>query len=283
MTESQLVTKMKAMSINDMILAGHVNDALQADRLLRRTGSDGVAITVQDDVVVLTGHVQLTTHITQVSRAIYQMDSMTQLENQLVADDGLAATVAFALGNHERTHGEQIIVKAHRGFIYLMGSVSSAAICCIASRIAASVSQVRGIINQIQAPDVVFDGAYEALLQPLIGQGIYTANDEFGNVRQVIINPHNRRVVAVVVDMCGITQAMLNALPSASNDMPLERRIVISIEELHRMPSGALFLTTRSDRVGAFVAFNKTTYIAPPADWRPPFPYVLSDVLLCRF
>lgn len=282
MTESTLITRMNAVSAGDMVLAGLFNDALQADKSLRRTGSDGIAIMVKDSVVTLTGHVRSNTHKTQADSVAHHMPGIVRFENQLVVDDKLALAVADALGNDARMGGEHMGVNAQRGFIYLTGSASNSAIRLLAAQIGAGVPQVRGIINRIQVPGVVNGDAEEQIFQPAIGQEIYTVNDELGTVLQVIIHPHSRRVSAVVVSATVGHQPSANATHHPIANTQFARQVVIPTNELRCAPSGALFLNPRDNKAARFDDFHARHYVTPPVGWQPPFPYHAKDVLFCR-
>lgn len=273
MSESTLVTRMSAVSAGDRVLAGLFNDALQADDSLRRTGSDGIAITVNQGVITLSGHVRSTTHKTRADNVANRMSGIVRFENQLVVDEKLVIAVANALANDKRMHNIQIGVNAQRGFIYLTGRVPSAVLRLSAAKIAAGVSNVRGIVNRIQAPDVATDDAEEQIFQPIIGQVVYSANDELGIVHQVIIHPYNRRVIAIVVS---------TTLPEQYGVSRQPNQLFVAIEQLRCAPSGALFLKQRADGSTALEEFYERNFIAPSVDWRPPFPYYPSDVLLSQ-
>ena len=58
---------------------------------------------------------------------------------------------------------------------------------------------VRGIINEIHAPGIVLNPEDQRFLQPLIGKELLFKDALSVTIRKVVINPHNRRVVAVVV------------------------------------------------------------------------------------
>ncbi len=178
MIESRLATKMSAVSAADTILAGHIDDALQAQNRLRHTGSDGIAITVHKGVVTLSGHVKATAHKTCADSAVRGLPGVVRLENRLIADNKLVIDVAHILGNDDRIHGKQLGVNAQQGFVYLTGRASNAANRLLAAQIAAGVPQVRGIVNRIKARGVVVDNAEDAIFQPTIDQEVYTADDE---------------------------------------------------------------------------------------------------------
>ena len=63
---------------------------------------------------------------------------------------------------------------------------------------AASVPQVRGIVNDIRAPGITVDPEEQKILEPSIGREVFATDILLGEVERVIINPHNRRVTSFV-------------------------------------------------------------------------------------
>src|SRR3972149_10315302 len=62
-----------------------------------------------------------------------------------------------------------------------------------------TIPGVRGVINSVRAPGVDLEAEDQRFLQPVIGEQIYFRDGLLGIVQRVIINPNNRRVVAMVV------------------------------------------------------------------------------------
>ncbi|HRW05631.1 MAG TPA: BON domain-containing protein [Caldilineaceae bacterium] len=282
MFEAQLATKMKALSASDQILAGQINDALQMNKYLHLAGAGGIEIQVKDGVVTLSGHVGMTMNIIDVDYAVHSVLGVVRVENHLVADDKLMMAVARALGNDDRMHHEQMGVNAQRGFIYLTGQASSAAIRLLAAQIAAGLPQVRGIVNRIQAPDVVLDDAEEDLIQPAIDQAVYAADGELGHVHKLIVNPHSRRVSAAVVDTRDVDIPRIASVLLSNTHLPQERQLLIPSDALRCAASGAIFLKLRLKQPVNFINFNPNNFVVPPADWHPPYPYQPGDVLFSR-
>ncbi|MEZ4683629.1 MAG: BON domain-containing protein, partial [Caldilineaceae bacterium] len=219
---------------------------------------------------------------TNIESAVRSVAGIAQFENQLVADDRLTMTVAQTLGMDERMSGKQIGVNVQQGFVYLTGMATDATMRLLVAQLAASVPQVRGIVNRIQAPDVVPGDAEETLIQPVIGQVVYATDGELGYVQKLIINPYSRRVSAVVVDILETdTHRMASVLPSNTHSPQKHQRLIPS-DALRCAASGAIFLTLDSNQPVNFISFNPNNFVAPPVDWQPPYPYPPSDVLFSR-
>ncbi len=146
--------------------------------------------------------------------------------------------------------------------------------------VAASVPQVRGVVNDIQTPGVVVDPAKQRVLQPRIGDDVHADDMVLGRVERVIVSLRNRRVAAFVVrgrfpDPRRATDDML------PGDMPREeRRVVIPIEVVQDVTDGGVLLTIGGVEAARFPNFDPGDFVAPATGWHPPYPYTHADVLL---
>jgi osmotically-inducible protein OsmY/sporulation protein YlmC with PRC-barrel domain len=269
-------------SQSDKMLAEKIMRALGADNLLRRTDVTHIRVLVNDGVATLNGHVVRSMNKARAQAAASEAPGVLGVVNQLVVDDELMIDVAQALGHDRHTQGEQIQVNVQHVVVYLGGAVKRAAVRAAAAEVAANIPQARGIINLIQTPGIVMDTDEERIVQPLVEREIYATDGQVGRVQQVIINPHNRRVTAVVVrsHISVLQDPDLAQLPD-ERPQP-QRHILIPMSSLWCAPSGALFLNVNSAAAAGFADFNVLSFVAPPQDWQPPYPYRPIDVLFCR-
>ena len=183
---------------SDYALAEELDKVLWDDDILRESDYNQIDVTVQDGIVRLRGHVVTEMNKTRVEDAARSIAGELGIENQLVADEDLVISVSHALGRDERTRLKQVYVGAQNGVITLSGQVDSAALREAAEEVAASVPEVRGVVNYLQAPDVTVDPEEQRVLEPPIGREIFATDMPLGQVERVIINPHNRRVTSFV-------------------------------------------------------------------------------------
>lgn len=263
----------------DTLLTEQIIRALGADHLLSSSDAVHLRVTVKSGVATLTGHVRQSSNKARVEAATKEAPAVTAVVNHLVADNELMIAVAQALGHDPQTQNEQIQVNVQHGVVYLGGAVNRAAIRTAAAQVAAGVAQVRGIINVIQTPGIEMDKDEERFMQPLIESEIYATDGQVGRVQQVVINPDNRRVTAVVVyaQLAALQAVDWAHLPDERLQPP--RHILIPISSLRCAPSGALFLTVNSGEAAHFAGFTPRSFGAPPAEWQPPYPYWPADVL----
>ncbi len=249
------------VATSDDLLTAQIRQAFAANHLVR----DDIAqmgVTANGAVVTLTGHVVGAINKKRAGAAASAVPGVAMVVNQLVVDDELMSTVAQALGDDQETENEQIQVSVQHGVVYLGGTVRWTPVRKAAAQVAARISQVRGIINLIHAPGIVIDSDEEAFVQPLIGSEIYAIDRRLGRVQQVLINPLNRRVGAVVINTDTTT--------------------LISIGRIRCARSGALFLNAKSGEATSGALFNPLNFTPPPANWQPPYPYRSADVLFDR-
>jgi hypothetical protein len=201
------------------------------------------------------------------------------LENELVLDQDLMIDVAQALGSNELTQSERISVGAQHGFVTLNGHVDSAATREAAGEMAASVSQVRGMINELQAPNVVIKPEKHPFLQPRIGQRVAATDMHLGQVEKVIINPCNRRVTALVTRGC-FPEPRYHDNYRMPDEVPQqESSLVIPIDAVRHVTDSYVLLEVSGADAALYRSFDPADFISPATDWQPPYPYRWEQVL----
>ena len=261
---------------SDYELSAEVENALWADEILRETDYDQIDAKVEDGIVKLRGHAITSMNRTRVEHAARSIKGVLGVEDHLVVDEDLKIEVAEALGNDERTQLESISVVAQNGVIALNGQIGSAAIRQAAEEVAASVQEVRGVANYLQAPGVVVDDEEQQVSQPPINQEVYATDMLIGHVEVVIINPHNRRVTAFVFHGYYPEQ-----LPTYENTQT-ERRVVVPIRAVRYETGNSVLLSISASEVFQGRDFDPSDFVSPPEDWQPPYPYHREDVLFER-
>jgi sporulation protein YlmC with PRC-barrel domain len=128
----------------------------------------------------------------------------------------------------------------------------------------------------------VLDSAEERFMQPRIGSEIYATDGQVGRVQQVVINPQNRRVTAVMLQVQVVAPQQLDWTETPAARPPAPHPVLISLSRIRCAPSGALFLNVNSDQVSHATDFNPAAYTAPPVDWQPPYPYQRAEVLFSK-
>ncbi len=263
----------------DYVLEAEVDQALWPDEMLRETDYKAIAETVENGIVVLRGHVISSANHSRVVDAARSVPGVLDVENHLVVDDDLVISVAQAIGSDLRMRGERVSVGAQNGVIILNGEVASAVLREAAEEIAATVPQVRGVVNYLRTPHGVVNLEEQQVLQPPIGREVHATDISLGQVEQVVIDPHNRRVTAFIAHgyYPDLQQANRQALP---DENPLqERSIVISIHEVRYETDNSVFLHISSIEAAQDRDYDPADFVSPPEDWLPPYPYQWKDVL----
>jgi len=259
----------------DSIILADIDQALWADEVIRALDIDTIDVAVRDGVVILGGYTTTPINKVRAEHIAREVPGVLGVVNNIVTDDDVVAAVAQALAHDARVREQRITVHAEHGVVTLSGEVASADLRLVAEEVAASVPQVRGVINLIQGPGAIIDLAQQRVLQPQIGQAVYATDFVIGRVERVIISPRNRRVTAIVV-------AGRLPDPEHPDDTPPEYQVVIPIEAIQDVTESGVLLTISSAEAARCPDFDPTNFVAPAASWQPPYPYTHADILLYR-
>ena len=264
---------------SDELLGAAVDHALWSDEILKNTDYPQIGLSVEDGVVQLRGHVVTSTNKRNAEDAAYCVPGVLHVENDLVVDDDLLFEVAQALGRNDVTRSERIAIGVRNGFITLNGYVASTVIRDDAEAIAASIPRVRGVVNYLHTPNVIIDYKDEPIWQPHIGQQVYAADMQLGQVERVIIDPRNRRVIAFVVRGIFPDPQNKDGYRLPSDDSQEERSVVIPIDAIRNASDGPVLLEVRGAEAARYRAFDPADFKSPPVAWQPPYPYRCDQVL----
>jgi osmotically-inducible protein OsmY len=263
----------------DAAMKASIEGTLWNDDLLRAVESYGIVVHVKDGVVYLSGHIVNATSQSRIQNAIGSIPGILAIRNNLVLDDRLTLEVAGSLGELEHTYHCKFFSGASHGVISLNGTVHDENIKSLAERRVARNPNVRGVINNIQVSGCERKSPEQPFLQPVIGEHIYFLDGISGIVHQVIINPDNRRVVAMTVRVQFADQRQeLRALNSGKALSP-ERLVVLPMDLVRYMTRVSGFLNISSTESERYMDFDPAAYSAPKHGWSPPYPYCPDDVL----
>jgi osmotically-inducible protein OsmY/sporulation protein YlmC with PRC-barrel domain len=266
----------------DDALSEKVDAALWSDDILRNTDYVEISVSVQDGIVKLRGHVISLLNKTRIENAARSVAGVLGVENDLVVDQDLVTAVARALGIDELTRFERISVGADNGVIRLNGQVRSNAVRDTAEAIAASIPQVRGVINNLKAPDGVIDLEEPQFWQPPIGQEVSAEDMLLGQVESVIIDHHNRCATGFVVHGYFPDFQKIDDDRLPGEDLQHERRVVIPIDAIRYTTDSSVSLKESGFEAALHPDFNPAAFIHPDAAWQPPYPYLWEEVLFER-
>ncbi len=263
----------------DTSLAYEVDQALWKDAAFRATDYDHIEARIRTGIVNLYGHVSGLTNQHRAERALQAIPGLLGVNNYLIPDDRLLAEVSTALGSLEHTYACKFFTGVSHGVVLLSGNVSSAEVSLSAEKLASSNPNVRGVINSVQVLGIEMNPPDKPFLQPVIGEEIFFLNGSSGIVRQVIINPDNRRVIAMTIwgRFTGQHQD-LKSLNKGEARHP-ERLIVISMDLIRYLTKISGFLNIKINEKNKYEDFNPRSFSKPVVDWVPPYPYCSEDVL----
>ncbi len=97
-------------------------------------------------------------------------------------------------------------------------------------------------------------------------------------VERVIINPHNRHVIACVVR--GEFPDPGRSDSSLPDWSVYKRSVVIPMTAVRDITVGGVFLNINGREATRCSDFHRTAFALPAKDWRPPYPYDQAAALL---
>ena len=109
----------------------------------------GMSMRVLDSVLYMEGNISSTLRGELARDQVAGVEGLLEIKNNLIGDDTLAAQIAHALGQDERTRGLPIGVYPQLGVVRLSGSVRNAQQQAAAAEIAKKFPGVRGVINDL--------------------------------------------------------------------------------------------------------------------------------------
>src|SRR6202142_498386 len=277
MLESQMEDNKSTKA--DTAMAHEVDNALWKDATFRATDYDHISVRVIGRIVYLFGHVISLTNQHRAERALQSIPHLLGVNNYLIPDDQLLAEVSSALGSLEHAYNCKFFTGVSHGVVLLSGNVNDAKLILLAEKCASSNPNVRGVINSIRIEGGDLDLQNQPFLQPSIGEEIFFLNGVSGSVKQVIINPDNRRVIAMTVQ--GQFTDQRQELKSFNNGeaRPTERLIVISVNLIRYLTKDSGFLYINSYERERYENFEPALFRTPNSSWVPPYPYCTKEVL----
>jgi osmotically-inducible protein OsmY len=263
----------------DAAIKGLVDRAIWNDDVLRAIEYYEIDVHVKNGVVYLSGHIVSTTSQSRIKNALRAVPGILGIQNNLVLDDKLTLEVAGSLGKLEHTYGCKFFTGASHGVISLNGIVSDENVKLLAEKSVASNPNVRGVINHVRVSGAEPELQDEPFLQPSIGETIYFLDGISGVVKQVIMNPNNRRVVAMTLWGQFTDQRQdLKSIKNRGAGSP-ERLVVLSMDVVRYLTKVSGFLHINSNERKRYMDFDFASYRSPNVDWAAPYPYCPDDVL----
>ena len=257
---------------DDDSIAEKVDRALWKDSVLRSTDYGEIDVDVVGRTVYLSGYVNSRSNQRRAITAAQMIPGVLEVKSYLFSDDNLIRAVAGMLGKIEHSYGVKFFTGAQNGVVGLNGEVGSETVRNLAEKYAASVPGVRGVINSVRAPGVDVKAEDQRFLQPIIGAKIYFRDGQFGIVQKVIINPSNRRVLAMIV------QEQDSSFIEYGKDQSPLRLMVIPMSSIRYLTKSAGFLHIDSKEAALIRDFEISNFITPEGSWTPPYPYCPDEV-----
>jgi len=272
-----------AIGQTDAALKERIYQAFWKDHVLRAIEYDEIDAYVKNGVLYLNGHLVSAASQSRVINAILAIPGISRIENNLVLDDKLTLEVATALGKLEHIYDCKFFTGTSHGVVSLNGTVSAENVKLLAEQCAANNPKVRAVINNVRVAGTASVLQNQPFLQPIIGEPIYFLDGVVGAVKQVIMNPDNRRVIQLIIQGQFSNQKQnLSSQVNQTNSQfqqTLEQTIVIPVDLIRYLTNSSGFLTITSTETTQYQDFNPLYFTSPQTDWMPPYPYCPGDVL----
>jgi osmotically-inducible protein OsmY len=264
------------MQMTDTDVKNSVYLALEKDDVLRAIENDQIDVHVKNGAIYLTGHIVNTSMQARIMNAIRTLPGILVIHNDLVLDEKLTLEVAASLAALEHTYDCKFFTGASHGVLSLNGLVSHEDVKMLAEKYAAGNPNVRGVINHVRVSGTEPVSQDQPFLQPVIGETIYFLDGVSGAVHQVIINPNNRRVTAMIL------KGNFNERPLITDGATRtsEHLIVVPMNAVRFMTKNSAFLLIGSTERDQYGDFEPASFSEPNLDWVPPYPYCPDDVLV---
>jgi hypothetical protein len=119
----------------------------------------------------------------------------------------------------------------------------------------------------------------QPFLQPVIGETIYFLDGIPGIVKQVIINPNDRRVIAMIVRGVFTDQVYQPfSLAEGTARLP-EQQVIVPMSVVRYLTRVSGFLYIKSNERNQYTDFESASFTPPAWNWVPPHPYCPNEVL----
>jgi osmotically-inducible protein OsmY len=263
----------------DAAIKESIEHALWKDDVLRAIEYYQVEVHVKNGFVHLNGHIVSAASRKRIQTAFREIAGMRGLQDNLILDDKLTLEVAISLGELEHIYDCKFFTGASHGVISLNGVVGDEHVKSLAEKCVSSNPNVRGVISNIRvtgAKQELDDGPF---LQPAIGEIIYFLDGVSGIVKQVIINPNNRRVQAMSIEETFSHQTHGADLVTDGIARRAENLVVVPMNEVRYLTKESGFLYINSNERNRYTEFNSSRFVAPGNGWKAPYPYCPGDVL----
>jgi len=263
----------------DAAIKETIHHALWKEDVLRAIEYYEIDVHVKNGFVYLNGHIVSTTSKSRIENALRAIPGILGIQNNLVLDDKLTLEIATSLGELEHTYNCKFFTGASHGVVSINGIVSDENVKSLAEKCAADNPNVRAVINNVRVSGTELELQDQPFLQPTLGEIIYFLDGISGVVKQVIINPHNRRVIAMTVQ--GKFTDRLYELNSMSDGKarPPEQLVTVPMNVVRYLTNASGFLYIKSTERNRYMDFDPSRFFAPLKDWKPPYPYCPDDVL----
>jgi hypothetical protein len=135
------------------------------------------------------------------------------------------------------------------------------------------------VINHVRVTGSDPGSQSQPFLQPVIGETIYFLDEIPGIVKQVVINPNDRRVIAMVLRGNFTGQVYQPYSLAEGNARLPEQQVIVPMGMVRYLTRVSGFLNIKSNEKSQYMDFESASFTPPDLNWVPPHPYCSNEVL----
>lgn len=236
-------------------------------------------VSVRDGVATVEGYAWSRARRQRLEERARTVPGVLEVRSAVVADDELVYEVADALAGDPNTGSLRPRVTSSLGTISLEGRVPDRTAGQAALEVAARVPRVRAVLNRLWVAGEREPAVPAPVLQPRVGQRVYTRDGRFGRVKRVILSATDRRVTAVVAagELPAPEGAAAGGYP---HEWPRRERCVVIPADWIAAATSQVLLRIGHQEAASRPEFQPGDYGDPDAGWEPPYPYERAHILL---
>lgn len=265
--------------MTDAALTYEIIRAFKTESILRALDYSEIDVQVESGVAYLYGYLANKVNQKRIENLTRAVPGIKEITSNLILDDGLTLEVAASLASLEHMYDCKLFTGSSHGVVSLNGVVHNEDVKLLAEQCAASNSKVRGVINDIRLSGTGFGVQGEPFLQPVIGEIIFFLDGVSGVVKQVIVNPNNRRVLQMIVEGKFPVERQHQNMHLKYEPDTLNKIVVIPVTLIRHLTKNSGFLNIKSTETTQYEDFNPLYFVTPEADWVPPYPYFQQDTI----
>lgn len=260
----------------DRTIRAAIERALHQEEAICRSDARMIAVEVSDGCVTLTGHLADGRNYARGEELARQVPGVRHVTNDLIIDAYLMHDVARALSQVDPDGREAAGFTIGHGTVMLFGEARGAHVRSAVEKAVAAVAEVRLVVNHIRTPDSTTRTIHQPQVRPRCGQKVFGKDGFIGQVKSIVMEPRSRHVTGIII---GTDYRAPCKSCGRLDDRPRYQHLsCVPVSAISSISPVEIFLTLSRTTVME-TEIHISAYVAPPSEWRPPFPYRHNEVM----